>query len=255
LRNTRWRIQFKTLWKIEFQREEEFSKQFRLFDQHKQDLLEALARGCARSHTVILNRETAWQDLRDLADLYFGDQKLQDQSTPVGSRKRQLGKLLKALHQAEKLSRQALEDDIGSDLFRAANVGPFLPSYYGSSAPERKAAEIKAMVDAITNLERLALSALQTLNARAPADRGRAMLFPRDCLQGLGRIYYENTGAIPGRGLGGPFADFAHEFFIAVGLKKFSYDSLVEAIKDAHRCYKNGSWLGQGCRALRQKKP
>jgi hypothetical protein len=251
LRNTLWRIEFQTLQ----EREAEFSKHFRLFDQRKQALLEALARGCARSHTVIFNRGKAWRDLRDGARLFFVAQKLQDQSTPVGSRKRKIGKLLKSLRQTEKLSLQALEDEIGIDLFRAA-VGPNLPSYYDedrSSALLRKADEIKARVEAITNFKNDAEAAQQSLNA--PANGAQTMLFPRDCLQGLGRIYYQNTGAIPGRGFGSPFADFAYEFFIAVGLKKFSYDSLVEAIKDAHRRYKNGSWLGQGCRTLLAKKP
>ena len=241
--NTLWRIEFQTLQEVQA----EFSKQFRLFDQHKRDLLEALARGCARrrSDTVTFNREKAWRDLRGGARLYFIAQKLQNQSTPVGSRKRKIGKLLKSLRQTEKLSLQALENEIGTDLFQAA-VGPNLPSYYdgdGSSALLRKADEIKARVEAITNFKKDAQAAQQSLN---PAANGaKAMLFPRDCLQGLGRIYYENTGAIPGRGFGSPFADFAYEFFMAVGLKKFSYDSLVEAIKDAHRRYKGCSWLGK----------
>jgi hypothetical protein len=221
LSNTLWRIEFQTLQEVQA----EFSKQFRLFDRHKRELLQALARGCARrrSHTVTFNREKAWRDLRGGARLYFIAQKLQDQSTPVGSRKRELEKLQKNLREAEKSCLQALEGEIGIDLFQAANVGPFLPSYFkidkdGSSALVRKADQIKASVDGITYLERLALSALQTL--KPPANGAPAMGFPRDCLQGLGRIYYQNTGAIPGRGLG-PFADFAYQFFIAVGLKKF----------------------------------
>jgi hypothetical protein len=240
-----------TLWHLEIlnanDRRLEFSKQFRRFDQHKQDLLKALARGCARNHTVIFNRAKAWRDLQRGARLYFLAQKLQVQSTPVGSRRRQLEKLLKALRQAGRLSQQAFEGEIGGDLYRAF-VGEISPSDYeieqeGSSALVRKADALKAMVEPITNLEKVTQVALQLL--KAPADGGRAMLFPRDCLQGLGRIYFENTGAVPGRGLGGPFADFTYEFFIAVGLKNFSYGSLVEAIKDAHRRHKDCSWLGK----------
>jgi hypothetical protein len=108
----------------------------------------------------------------------------------------------------------------------------------GSSALTRLVDEIKEMAAALASLERLARAAAAN---QKPNKAGRPTLFPKDCIQGLARVYHNNTGSKPGRG-NGPFANFASAFFIAAGQRRINRKSLIDAIQDAHRQFKP-SWF------------
>jgi hypothetical protein len=89
---------------------------------------------------------------------------------------------------------------------------------------------MKEMATALAKLETVARAAAAN---DKPDKAGRPTLLPRDCIQGLARVYRSSTGSKPGRG-NGPFADFASEFAKAVGKTGFSRRSLIDAIQDAH---------------------
>ena len=153
-----------------------------------------------------------------------------------------MGELASALRRAHGSAERALRDDVGVGLWRAFVVKTYGCTKKALAAPRKKDRpspliraedDIKGMVEAIATLEKAADAA----KANVPRETGRPLLLPRDCIQGLARVYRSSTGLKPGRG-SGPFAEFVSEFMIAVGQTKFEYESIIYAIKDAHRKFK-----------------
>ena len=166
--------------------------------------------------------------------------------THVSTRKtiKQLQGLSTALRKAHGLTQRAMRDGVADELFKAwfvrKNISPISAVRIdlatpidkdGSSVLTRTADKIKDMTEALATLA--ALSHTAATIADVPSTGGRPPLLPKECLQGLARVYRGSTGSKPGRGAG-LFADFAYEFAVAVGKKGFSRRSLIDAIQDAH---------------------
>jgi hypothetical protein len=172
---------------------------------------------------------------------------MEQDNPPARDRIERLRKLNRALRQAHGLSRRAIDDYVGDDLYRARcsqrNISLVSATQMdmdkdGSSILTRVADEIKQMVEALATLEAMSRVAVNNIK---PSKTGRPALLDRDCIQGLARVYRCNTGTRPGRG-SGPFANFVSEFMAAVGQTGFRHASLIDAIQDAHRRSKP-SWF------------
>jgi hypothetical protein len=204
------------------------------FKKHKRDLLNKLQNECkSNPHSRRLDEGKSWRDLCQLAQLYLWGEVGKPDSMSGAERGKRLRQLSAALRRARGLTDRAMKDEVGDLLYVA-----FCTEKDGSFALTRRVDEIKEMATALATLETVARAA--AANDR-PNKAGRSTLLPRDCIQGLARVYRSSTCSKPGRGAG-PFADFASEFMVAVGQTRFSRTSLIDAIQDAHRRFKP-SWF------------
>ena len=95
------------------------------------------------------------------------------------------------------------------------------------------------VLSAVNGMAELEIAARTAAAANAiPPKSGRPPLLPADYIQALARVYHTKTGMKPGRGAG-PFSLFVYEFIAAVNQPdfEFAYDSVIDAIKNAHRQY------------------
>jgi hypothetical protein len=179
---------------------------------------------------------------------------MEENALPTRQLISQLQQLSRALRLAHGLTRRAIGDGVAEELYRAwfvqENISPISAGRIdladtidkdGSSFLTRIADDINEMVEALGTLA--ALSHTAATIADVPSKGGRPPLLPRDCIQGLARVYRSSTGSKPGRGAG-PFADFAYDFMTAVGQNGFDYRSLTDAIQEAHRLFKP-SWFDE----------
>ncbi len=220
------------------------------FNKHKSNLLKKLQNGHKRRPTsASFDPVKSWQDLTNCAQLYFWGEVMKQKTMPTADRIKRLRQLSRALRVACGLARRAIRDDVGDELYRAwfakknldlmkAVAVPMEKD--GSSVLTRTADEIKEMVTVLATLQALAESALEANNV-SNRSAGRPALLPRDCIQGLARVYRTSTGSKPGLGAG-PFAEFAAAFMIAIGQTGFERTSLIDAIQDAHGKF-NPSWF------------
>jgi hypothetical protein len=218
------------------------------FEKHKSNLLNKLQNGCkkSRSKSDPFDADKSWDELTQLVQLFFWGQLKGQDTLPTRDRIKRLRQLTRALRQAHGLTRRAISDGVGDDLYRARIVQKNISLISadqidkdGSSILTRIADEIKEMVDALATLETMSHAA--ATSADVLSKTGRPALLPRDCIQGLARVYRSSTGSKPGRGAG-PFADFASGFALAVGKTGFSRRSLIDAIQDAHLQFRP-SWF------------
>jgi hypothetical protein len=225
------------------------AKQLAAFEKHKQTLVNTLQRGRKiGANSEPFDADKSWDDTTHLARLYFWGQAMEQNALPTRDRIKRLRQLTRALRQAHGLTRRAIDDSVGDDLYRAwfAQKNISLISVHqidkdGSSIATRIADELKEAVEALAMLETVSHAA--TTAADVLSKTGRPALLPRECIQGLARVYRSSTGSEPGRGAG-PFADFAYEFMTAVGQTGFDYRSLTDAIQEAHRLFKP-SWFDE----------
>jgi hypothetical protein len=217
------------------------------FKKHKDVLLNKLRDEyeCG-SRAGLFDEAKSWRDLSQLAQSFFWFE-MNRKKVPISGaeRSKRLRQLAAALRRARGLTDRAMKDELGNFLYRAycstKDIGPYSEVTIekdGSSALTRLLDEMKEMATALTKLEAIAHTAAAN---DKPDKGGRPTLLPRDCIQGLARVYRSSTGSKPGRGAG-PFADFATEFATAVGKADFSQRSLIDAIQDAHRRFKP-SWF------------
>jgi hypothetical protein len=212
------------------------------FNKHKSNLLQKLQNGHKRRpQSASFDPVKSWKDLTNLAQQYFWGEIMKQNTMPTADRIERLRQLSRALRVACGLSQRAIRDDVGSELYRAwcakknldikqALAVPMEKD--GSSVLTRTADEIKEMVTVLATLQAIADFALAANNV-PNRSAGRPALLPRDCIQGLARVYRTSTGSKPGLGAG-PFADFAAAFMIAIGRTDFKRTSLIDAIQDAH---------------------
>jgi hypothetical protein len=232
-----------TLWNVRIQTREEayapIAAELAAFERHKKALLDNLRNVHERGlNSESFDAEKVWCALTRLAKLYFCGETMKQETIPTGERVKRLRQLARALARARGLAEKALQDDVGGDLFRGWVAGKQLPMTLavrsdgdGSSVATRAIDEIKNAVTDLVTLESAARTAAAAMDA--PASAGRPPILPRDCIHGLARIYRSSTGLKPGRG-DGPFARFVLQFIAAVGRRGCEFDSVIEAIKDAH---------------------
>ncbi|SHL47446.1 hypothetical protein [Bradyrhizobium lablabi] len=222
------------------------------FDEHKNVLLDKLRNGHKLgSKSDPFDATQSWHDLHQLAKFYFLErtQKTMGAADTV----KRLRQLARALRHARNLVSMATRDDVGADLFRAwldtqkITKDSLLILEINDKKVDvtseliRSTDKMKEAVEGLAALETAARAAI--LATDVLSKKGRAPLLPRDCIQGLARVYRKSTGAKPGRGIG-PFADFAYLFMTAVGQTGFDYGSLTDAIQDAHQKFKP-SWFDE----------
>ena len=217
-----------------------------VFNKHRKTLLNRLRNGCKKGPaSAAFDANKSWNDLTQIAQLFFWDQVMKQDMLPTRDRIKRLNRLAIALRQAHGLARRAMGDSVGDDLYRAwfaqKNISLISANQIdkdGSSILTRTANEIKEAVASLATLEAAARAAATTTDVLSK--KGRPALLPRGCIQGLARVYRSSTGSKPGRGAG-PFADFAYEFMIAVG-QTGDHESLTGAMQDAHRQF-TPSWF------------
>jgi hypothetical protein len=203
-------------------------------------------------HSKPFEADKSWDEIARLARLYFWGRVMEENTLPTRQLVKRLQQLSRALRQANGLTRRAIGDGVAEELYRAwfvqKNISPISAVRIdlatpidkdGSSLLTRIADDINEMAEALATLA--ALSHTAATIADVPSAGGRPPLLPKECIQGLARVYHSSTGSKPGRGAG-PFADFAYEFAVAVGKKGFSRRSLIDAIQDAHLRFKP-SWF------------
>ncbi len=227
------------------------AKQLADFERHKQKLLNTLQKGRkARPNSEPFDADKSWDDIARLARLYFWGRVTEQNALPTRERIKRLHELAKTLRKAHRVTQRAMHDGIADELYVAwftlnitANSIISIDEIDkdGSSILTRIADDIKGMARALATLDTLSHTAATT--ADVLSNTGRPTLLPRDCIQGLARVYGSSTGSRPGRG-SGPFADFAFAFMTAVGQTDFDYRSLIDAIQDAHRKF-NPSWFDE----------
>jgi hypothetical protein len=212
------------------------------FNNNKNDLLKVLRDGCKSGPTSKpFDADKSWNEITCLARLYFWGKVMKQNTMPTRDRIKRLRHLAKALRNAHGLARRAIGDGVGDDLYCAWFTHKEPPRSAikiekdGSSILTRMADEIKEAVVALEKLKVVSDAALAAIDTQS--NTGRPMLLPRDCIQGLARVYRNGTGLKPGRG-DGPFAEFAYHFMVAVGQTDFDYRSLIDAIQDAHQRFK-----------------
>jgi hypothetical protein len=225
------------------------AKQLAAFEEHKRTLINMLQKGHKTGpDSEQFDADKSWGGITRLARLFFWSQVIEQNALPTSERIKRLQRLSRALRQALGVTRRAIGDSIGNDLYRAyfarkmISLTSALEIDDGNSSDlTRTADEIKEMVGALDTLEVISRAAANTADVLLKT--GRPALLPGACIQGLARVYRTSTGAKPGRGAG-PFADFAYEFMTAVGQTNFDYRSLTDAVQEAHRQFKP-SWFDE----------
>ena len=228
------------------------AKQLADFEEHKNTLLNALQKERkADLNSEPFDADKSWDDIALIARLYFWGKSMERNALPTSERIKRLHQLAKALRRADGLTQRAMRDGIGDELYRAwfaLNIEPLsiieideIDKGDGSSMVTLIADDIKGMVGSLARLKELSDKAATAADVLSKT--GRPTLLPRDCIQGLARVYRNSTGSKPGRG-DGPFAEFAYKFMTAVGQTGFDYGSLPGAIQDAHQKFKP-SWFDE----------
>jgi len=223
------------------------------FDKHKDVLLDKLRNGHKLgSKSDPFDATQSWRDLHQLAKCYFLERNATQETMGTADSVKRLRQLERALRRGRELVSIAMREDVGADLFRGwvdtqkiAKDAPLIfevedEKVNVTSELIRAIDKMKEAVEGLTVLETAARAAI--LATDVLSKKGRPPLLPRDCIQGLARVYRTSTGAKPGRG-NGPFAAFAYEFMIAVG-QTGDYGSLIDAIQDAHQKFKP-SWFDE----------
>jgi hypothetical protein len=187
--------------------------------------------------TEPFDTDKSWRSLTRVAEFYFWRVVMKEETMPVADRVKRLRQLAKVLGRARDLMDKAMQDDIGTDLFRGwcaeANISPasVILGKDGSSVLTRVADEIEDVVASLDTLETAASRAVNNIHTGRGRPKGTVVL-PLEYVCALADVYRTSTGLKPGAG-DGPFARFAHEFLAAVGQRVLEYRSVVDVIKDA----------------------
>jgi hypothetical protein len=231
------------------------AKQLAAFEEHKRDLLDTLQKGHKiGQQSIPLDADKSWEDIIHLARHYFWGRVMEQDARSNRQSIKQLQGLSKALRKANGLTQRAIRDGVADELFKAWFVQKNISLISavdidlatpidkdGSSFLTRIADDIKEMMETLATLAALSHTAASIADVSFKG--GRPPLLARACIQGLARVYRSSTGLKPGRG-DGPFADFAYEFMTAVGQTGFEYESLTDAIQEAHRQF-TPSWFDE----------
>jgi hypothetical protein len=178
------------------------------------------------------------QALTRVALWYFQRQKI-EMVLPARRRER-LRDLKKVLGRARVLAHNAMQDDVGGDLFwgwcAEANISGssvHVLDKDGSSVFTRTIAQIEEAVAGFAMLEAAAIRADRG-PIKAGAPRGTGILTLED-ISALARVYQRSTGQKPIMGAGA-FADFLEKFLIAVGREDDTKQGyVVETLKYARK--------------------
>jgi hypothetical protein len=230
-----------TIWHIEFvttkAAQAPIAAKLASFAQHKTVLLDNLYQAYERGlKSEPFDPDSSWRKLSRIAEEYFWDTVMKDETMPTADRSKRLRQLAKFAGQTRELVNKAMRDDVGYDLFRGwcaeANI---------STASVVQNRNFSVLTDIADEIERVAaiLATLEAAASGAAVDlrsgRGRpkeTAVLPRRYIYALAHVYRGSTGLKPGAGKG-PFARFVYAFLTAVGQRVLEYHSVVDMIKDA----------------------
>lgn len=201
------------------------------FERHKQNLLDLLRKvhgGGPKSEPF--DEDTSWRTLTYAAVWYIRRPEIAQKAVLPSRRVERLRDLAKALGRARNMTKKAMQDDVGLDLFRGwcaeANTSPSDASSTLTSFANR----IKKVMGDLTAIEAAASRAAREVPVKAGPPRGTGILSMHDILT-LKKVYRRSTGLEPIMAAG-TFADFVEEFLTAVGRRDdTSQDYVVEALK------------------------
>ena len=149
-------------------------------------------------------------------------------------RRERLLDLAKVLRRAGKMADNAVQDDVGIDLFR----GWWLETKGGDLSIQAVddldtvADEITDAVTKVAALEAAARRAAEAITGRTGPPEGTGLLSMHDILQ-LRGLYLRSTGRQP---KGRPFVEFVEEVLVAAGQSSATkHDYVAEALKYAEK--------------------
>jgi hypothetical protein len=194
-----------TFWHIEVERAEAVyaRKEAALapFNRHKAALLAHLRKAYERGpKSEPFDEEKSWHDLTRLAEWYFWLEEMIQETMPAAGRIKKLRELATILGRARGMLHKAMQDDVGTDLFKALFEGPGEPL----SSVHRIANEMENVVDSLAPLETAARRAMDKVRAKRGRPAGTSVL-PSDFVIALAHMYRKSTGRKRGKG-NGPFA-------------------------------------------------
>jgi hypothetical protein len=209
------------------------------FAKHK-DILLAVLLDAHRPKSEPFDADTAWDELRSLARLYFGLKWERPQQRAAADRRVRLSKFAKSLRKAHRLF-----DEIKHDEFIM-----YLHCRYGTQQerliePVRPNDELDKVLVALSTLEAAACFALND-DFYTPFPPGPVAALSLEFIEILARIYESATGRPPGAGQG-PFYRFVMNFRAAVDLSYKTKDESGDPRLDE-------SMIGDIKKALRRKR-
>jgi hypothetical protein len=220
------------------------------FDKHKKTLLDMLRNEHKRGpKSEPFDGDKTWRSLTGLARFYLFRGRAKQETMPAADRIKRLRVVAKVLERAKDMTSEAMQS--GNDLYSAwceANAyfrhdtddlkPPLTPVRIKEFDPVRTKDEFDKVFAGLASLETAARKATNDVRTKRGRPKGDAVL-PLDFIWGLGTLYRDSTGSIPGAGE--PFVQFVHEFLAAIGRPKkctgddTSPDYVVEAIKYARK--------------------
>jgi hypothetical protein len=212
------------------------------FDHHKERLLTILRDRHDRVRKSEPFDETkSWSGLTSLARSFFWQARVNQETMPAADRKVRLRTLATALKRSSIIVDEAMQNDVGDELFSAWCEGSDEPLVSvvrnddGTLAMVRMPEEeFKKAVASLAALTTAALRAANEAHAKRPG-RGRpkgTTVLPTGYIEVLATLYRESTGAKPGAGPG-PFVRFVCAFLAAIGAANISEGYVVELAQAA----------------------
>jgi hypothetical protein len=199
------------------------------FGQHKEELLKMLSDECASGPGLArsFDPDNAWRSLTRVAETHLWRRMIKQGAMPDAARRARLREIVKALKNSRNLVDAAMQDEVGDDLFDAwwnGNNETLAAGFY--SAEEM----FEQVLANLRTLETAAIRAADDAQPR-PGRPKKTWFVPRGSIPVLADVFHNTTGGMPGAG-DGPFARFVYAFLRVLGARSFTYDSLVDAIKD-----------------------
>jgi hypothetical protein len=221
-----------TLFDVKFVSRETYATEFAAFEQHKTALLDILRKAYESGpKSEPFDEQLAWSDLIGAAIWLFGRKFDRKPLLPARCRERLLD-FANVLKRAGKMADNAMQDDVGIDLFR----GWWLEIKGGDLSRQAVDAVANEITDAVAKLAALEAAARRGAKAvigrTGPPEGTTGLLRMHDILE-LRGLYQRSTGRQP---KGRPFVKFVEEFLVAAGQSGATkHDYVAEALKYAEK--------------------
>jgi hypothetical protein len=145
-----------TLGNVEFESRETYATEFAAFDQHKTALLDILRKAYERGpKSEPFDEQFAWRGLTRAAIWLFRRKKVDRKTLLPARRRERLLDFAKVLKRAGKMADNAMQDDVGMDLFK----GWWLETKGGDVSIKAVDAVADEITDAVTKLAALEAAA------------------------------------------------------------------------------------------------
>jgi hypothetical protein len=188
------------------------------FETHKENLLAVLRNAYEHGpKSEPFDADKAWRRLTFLAGTYVWEARIKPEIIPPTKRRKRLRAFERAMGKARAMADQAMQDDVGDDLYGAwckANI-----RYDADFDPKppvtlvRIIDEFKKVVASLSILEAAASHAADDV---LPRRSGKPANLAIGYIRALAEIYRESTGREPGTGRRGPFTRFVMQFRAAL---------------------------------------